>query len=238
MFYAYIIKGEKGITDSWEKCQKKVAGISNAKFKKFKTEKEAKEFINSNGEIQKTYVLLDNNAVYCDSGTGGNGVTKIRVVNSNGTSLLKGYDFKSLAKQLEIQNSKLTDDGTLTIIHRTNNFGELLAFYIALEIAGKKHKKGKKYNKVYCDSELVLNHWSKGNIKKTEDKVTANLSRMVTELRAEFEKKTGRKVCQIKGELNPADLGFHKSKSNVVAVTGHVKNCISLKKYMNKLKKG
>lgn len=43
MFYAYIIKGEEGITDSWEKCQKKVAGISNAKFKKFKTEKEAKE---------------------------------------------------------------------------------------------------------------------------------------------------------------------------------------------------
>ena len=107
-----------------------------------------------------------------------------------------------------------------------------------MEIAGKKHKNGKTYNKVYCDSELVLNHWSKGNIKKTEDKVTASLSRMATELRAEFEKKTGREVCQIKGGLNPADLGFHKSKSNVVAVTGHVKNCISLKKYMDKLKKG
>lgn len=45
-FYA-VKKGFKpGIYTTWEECKKQTNGYSNAIFKKFKTEQEAKDFIN------------------------------------------------------------------------------------------------------------------------------------------------------------------------------------------------
>ena len=46
MFYAYILNnGDKGIVNSWDKCEQIVKGQSSVKYKKFKTIEEATKFI-------------------------------------------------------------------------------------------------------------------------------------------------------------------------------------------------
>lgn len=46
-YYAYDIKTESGIVETWDECQKKVNGVSGAKYKKFKTRIDAENFLNS-----------------------------------------------------------------------------------------------------------------------------------------------------------------------------------------------
>jgi len=74
-----------------------------------------------------------------------------------------------------------------------------------LEIAIKKKAK-----KVFGDSKLVINYWSKGCVKEE------NFSReffefidLVMDLRKKFEKGGGA-IIHISGKDNPADLGFHR----------------------------
>ena len=65
--------------------------------------------------------------------------------------------------------------------------------------------------KVICgDSNLVIEFWSRGKYNSDGlEKDTIDLIKRVTSLRAEFEKNGG-KVKKISGDVNPADLGFHK----------------------------
>ena len=87
----------------------------------------------------------------------------------------------------------------------TNNYGELFALKLALEIAKKKNIK-----KIFGDSMLVIKYWSRGHIKqKVYHKSTYVLVKKVTELRNEFEERGG-EIRYISGDINPADLGFHR----------------------------
>ncbi|MCX6720137.1 MAG: ribonuclease HI, partial [Candidatus Staskawiczbacteria bacterium] len=63
--------------------------------------------------------------------------------------------------------------------------------------------------KVFGDSKLVVEYWSKGHIKYEVGEETVNLAQEVKILRREFEKNGG-KIFLISGGSNPADLGFHK----------------------------
>ena len=67
----------------------------------------------------------------------------------------------------------------------TNNFGELLGCYLALIIANIKGE-----NKIFGDSNLVI----------------LKLIEVVAKLRENF----NGKIEHISGDINPADLGFHK----------------------------
>ena len=87
----------------------------------------------------------------------------------------------------------------------TNNYGELLAMRHALEIAAKK-----KTRKIFGDSKLVIDFWSKWRIKRNDvPPETARLAKEVAEERLKFERRGG-SVRYISGADNPADLGFHR----------------------------
>ena len=196
MFYAYILNDKKGIVEDWESCKALVNGVSGAKFKKFKTLVEANVFIN-NGEIE----LED--AIYFDAGTGRGRGVEVRVTDKNKNSLIpflkenrkdiidfflkKGWNINEFSN-IELGNNY------------TNNFGELLGCYLALIIANIKGE-----NKIFGDSNLVIAYWSKG-ICNIDDKETLKLIEVVSKLRNNF----NGKIEHISGDINPADLGFHK----------------------------
>lgn len=196
MFYAYILNNKKGIVEDWESCKALVNGVSGAKFKKFKTLVEANAFIN-NGEIELE------NAIYFDAGTGRGRGVEVRVTDKNKNSLIpflkenrkdiidfflkKGWNINEFSN-IELGNNY------------TNNFGELLGCYVALIIANIKGE-----NKIFGDSNLVIAYWSKG-ICNIEDKETLKLIEVVSKLRNNF----NGKIEYISGDINPADLGFHK----------------------------
>ena len=88
---------------------------------------------------------------------------------------------------------------------KTNNFGELIGFYFALNCA-----KILKQNVISGDSRLVIDYWSLGRFHESNlESDTINYINKVIVLRKEFEKNKG-VVKHISGDINPADLGFHK----------------------------
>ena len=87
----------------------------------------------------------------------------------------------------------------------SNNYGELLACYHALKIADKDGVK-----KIFGDSKLVVNYWSRGFMNKDRLPLkTKKLIKSVTLLRKKFEENKGT-VEYVSGDDNPADLGFHR----------------------------
>lgn len=181
-FYAYLIDGESGITGNWPDCQKIVSGKPDAKYKGFLTREEAKRWLEAGADYDIKHIA-GKKGIYFDAGTGAGLGVEVNVTDERGEPLLE----KTLLK------------------NNTNNFGELLACKYALELAIKKGVK-----KVFGDSNLVLESWSKGFIKlKDKSPELINLVAEVAGLRKDFEK-SGGKIQYIPGASNPADLGFHK----------------------------
>ena len=205
--YAYFLTetNEKGIIYTWEECQNKVKG-KKARYKSFKTEDEASAWLESGAEyeskekkdekFEELILKLDRNAVYFDAGTGRGKGVEVRITDFNGESLL----YKVLDKK------KINDFGNYYLSKgRTNNFGELTGLYAALKYALKYD-----INKICGDSSLIIDYWSKGRYNKDGlEENTIDLIKKVTLMRNEFEKKKG-KIEKISGDVNPADLGFHK----------------------------
>jgi len=194
-FYAYLTKKTKGIVDSWSTCEKIVSGVPDAKYKGFLTEDEAKRWLDAGADYNIKHIAAEK-GIYFDAGTGANYGVEINVTDEMGHSLLG----KILPK------THLNRRGHHWIFKDvTNNFGELLACKYALQIALKEGIK-----KVFGDSNLILEAWSKGFIKsKNKSSDTINLVAEVKKLRDGFEKEGG-KMEYIPGVSNPADLGFHK----------------------------
>jgi len=204
-FYAYFIIGtnENGILESWADCQKKVSG-EKARYKSFKSLLEAQEWLNSGANYEKKekknlielHSELEREAIYFDAGTGrGNGV-EVRLTDFDGNSLL-----------YKIMNKKnINEFGNYYVAStRTNNFGELVGIYTAFVYAKKYGTKI-----IYGDSSLVIEYWTKGRYNSSNlEKDTVELIKKTTLMRNEFEKKGGA-VKKISGDVNPADLGFHK----------------------------
>lgn len=204
--YAYYLieTKENGIVHTWEECKKITAG-KGARYRSFNDEKEAEIWL-SNGavyekknKIEKLFDLievLDRDAIYFDAGTGRGQGVEVRLTDYNGNSL-----FNEILK-----NSKLNEFGNYYLSKgRTNNYGELVGLYGALKYAEKYDKK------IICgDSKLVIEYWSKGryNLNDLEEE-TVNLIKKVVLMRVDFEKNGGI-IKKISGDINPADLGFHK----------------------------
>ena len=200
MFYAYFLEEEQisDIVDSWAKCQQLTKG-KNARFKKFENIEDAQAWLNSGAlytpRVKDTSTLIKD-AIYFDSGTGRKGIAEVKVCDVFGDSLLPFI----------MSDSKINSYGNYYLSKdRTNNFGELTGLFIALKYALK-------YNiKTICgDSKIVIEYWSKGRYSEDKlDKDTIELIKKVSELRKEFEKKDG-EILHISGDINPADIGFHK----------------------------
>ena len=203
-FYAYYFDStNQGITASWNECASLVKG-SSARYKGFKTELEAKKWLDSGAvyevkeksQTKPREITILEEGIYFDAGTGrGNGV-EVKVTDKKGVSLLHNH--------LERKGITYFDTFLIPNKQATNNFGELLGVYFALEISKKLNIK-----KIFGDSKLVIDYWSKGVIKDTVAEETKELAKMVTSLRKEFELNGGT-IERVSGDINPADLGFHK----------------------------
>lgn len=199
-YYAYLIPatGARGVCAAWAECEKKVKGVVGARYRGFKTREEADAWLREGAayisKSERRAALAP--GIYFDAGTGrGNGV-EISVTDERGRDLLSAVFSKSKINRY----GKHLIPGEVT-----NNFGELLACKYALKLALARSVK-----KVFGDSRLIVDHWSKGHIKK--DEVAANTVRLAAEvkkLRVEFEKKAG-SIHRVSGDDNPADLGFHR----------------------------
>lgn len=193
-YYAYFIPNNKiGITDNWSECEKIVHGEINSRFKSFKTLKEAEEWLKA-GALYGFKKKLEQ-GIYFDSGTGRGLGVEISVTDENGNNFLIKKNFKK----------HLDKAGHFILKDVSNNYGELLACYYALKIAQQEGIK-----KIFGDSKLVINYWSKGFMNKNKIPLkTKKLIKSVTLLRKKFEENSG-KVAYISGDDNPADLGFHR----------------------------
>ena len=201
--YAYYLVNSdtSGILENWEKCQK-VISKQNARYKSFNNIKEAQEWLNAGAKYEKKEKKkisqndIDCSAIYFDAGTGrGNGV-EVRLTDYKGSPLL----YKILPKE------KINEHGNYYVAkHRTNNYGELVGLYASLVYAKKYEIK-----KIFGDSLLVLNYWSKGHYNASNlEFETIKLIKKVTLMREKFENQNGI-IEKISGDINPADLGFHK----------------------------
>ena len=204
-YYAYSFDGEKGITDNWPECQEIVSGKNGAKYKGFESEEAAEAWLNAGADYALKNIAVED-GIYFDSGTGaGNGV-EINVADKMGKKLLHKVMQKEKINEKGHHFVPPQRDPVLggTDYEPTNNFGELLACKYALQLAIKEG-----INKVFGDSKLVVEYWSKGHIKYEVGEETVALAQEVKLLRKEFEKQGGEMIL-ISGGSNPADLGYHK----------------------------
>lgn len=129
MFYAYFLEEENisDIVDNWGKCQAIVKG-KNARFKKFSTEQEAKEWLKQGAlytpKIKQTDTLYKD-AIYFDSGTGRKKTVEVKVSDVYGDSLLPFI----------MPSEKINAFGNYFLSEkRTNNFGELTGLFFCIKI--------------------------------------------------------------------------------------------------------
>ena len=196
--YYFVDTGRSGMCDKWSECENIVKG-SKSRYKGFSSKLEAKEWLDSGANYEpkpkKVYAPL-REGIYFDAGTGRGNGTEVRVTRKDGESIV--HNVVPADKINEFGNYYCHDGAT-------NNFGELLGCYIALKIAIKEGEM-----EIFGDSKLVIEYWSKGHIKKDSlPEKTVELSYKVNKLRKEFEK-SGGVISHISGDINPADLGFHK----------------------------
>lgn len=193
-YYAYSFEGKSGITDNWPECQEIVSGKNGAKYKGFESEESAQLWLDTGADYKVKHMAVED-GIYFDSGTGAGEGVEINVSDKTGKKLLH----KVLsAEKINGKGYHFIDEGS------TNNFGELLACKYALQLAIKEN-----VLKVFGDSKLVIEYWSKGYIKYEVGEETVDLAREVKKLRKEFES-IGGQIILISGGSNPADLGFHK----------------------------
>ena len=202
--YFLINENKSGTTDSWEKCQKIIKG-NKARYKSFKTLEEYQDWINSGCQYESKEVkhikkkemqknLIE--GIYFDAGTGRGIGVEVRVTDREGNSLLK-EDYYSF---------HLNEYGNIYLgKERTNNFGELLGLSIALDMGIKNGIKN-----IFGDSNLVIQYWSCGQMNRDNiNEDTIKLIDYVVKRRRKYED-VGGSINHISGDINPADLGFHK----------------------------
>lgn len=194
-YYAYAFNGSKGIVENWKKCEQIVSGVPGAKYKGFETFDEAARWLDAGADYGVKHIA-GNAGIYFDAGTGAGTGVEINVTDAKGSGLL----------YLVLPEDSLDESGHYKVKRNaTNNFGELLACKYALEIAQKIGTR-----KIFGDSALILDYWSKGYVKQDKNEETIALTEEVKRLRENFEKNGGQ-LFKISGAANPADLGFHKN---------------------------
>lgn len=201
-FYAYIVpsKEKQGVTENWTECEKHVNGVASARYRSFDSREAAAEWLHSGGEYEKRPPRVKARlmpGVYFDAGTGRGDGVEISVTDEKGMNLLTKV----------LPRAKLNRFGKHLVTHAdaTNNYGELLALKYALKYALKEEEKS-----IFGDSKLVIDYWSKYQIKRKDVAAkTVTLAEEVSELREEFESDGG-VVSRVSGADNPADLGFHR----------------------------
>ena len=211
-YYAYFFdEKNNGIVDNWGECEKIVHG-TKARYKSFIDKSVAQEWLDSGASYERNIGLNApinatlEKGIYFDAGTGRGIGVEVRITNENKENILDKISPSALQKLLTDTTWIKNDFGNIQVEPgKTNNFGELIGFYFALNCA-----KILKQNVISGDSRLVIDYWSLGRFHESNlESDTINYINKVILLRKEFEKNKG-VVKHISGDINPADLGFHK----------------------------
>jgi ribonuclease HI len=216
-FYAVKEGFNTGIYSTWNECEKQVKGYKNPKFKKFNTYEEAENF--NNGLKKETIIEFDPiTTIYCDGGF--NKHTKPdgwgSVVNGYGVDLV-GY-YSGLLNDMNLKEVLLPVGKRIIMVSNFNNVttqqnngAELLACLAALRISINLINSGITVKKILCDSQTVI-YWSIRLNRESEmkfDPLKVNYIKELIQLREIFEK-LGGEIVKINGDINKADLGYHK----------------------------
>ncbi len=206
-YYAYRTETEDGVVDSWDVCERKVAG-HKARYRGFPDPKSARQWLDDGAPLrdkkaEKAAALQEypDNAVFFDAGTGAGRGVEVRVTDRAALPIVH------LAGDPP-EGATLTKEGNLLLgWDRTNNFGELLGCFLAFAVAvetGSRH--------IYGDSKLVLEYWSKGHVSKSKRETDPDLWELAkTTARARLKfVKAGGQIEHVPGGINPADLGYHR----------------------------
>ena len=211
-YYAYFFdEKNNGIVDTWSECEKIVHG-TKARYKSFIDKSVAQDWLDSGANYERNISLKTpvnttlEKGIYFDSGTGRGIGVEVRVTDENKENILDKISPSALKELLKDTTWIKNEFGNIQFeTKKTNNFGELIGFYFALNCA-----KLLKYNLILGDSRLVIDYWSLGRFYENNLELeTINYINKVIQLRKEFEKNKGI-VRHISGDVNPADLGFHK----------------------------
>ena len=197
-FYAYLLpSGRSGVTDAWSVCEKIVSGVRGARYRSFDERRPAAAWLAAGAPYDVRARKKPSPGIYFDAGTGRGEGVEISVTDETGKNLLHKVIGK---KRLNFFGKHRVEDDDAT-----NNYGELLALRYALAVAKKE-----KARKIFGDSKVVIDYWSRGRAKRKElPAETVRLSDEVARSRERFEA-SGGVVLRISGGDNPADLGFHK----------------------------
>jgi ribonuclease HI len=227
--YAVKVGRIPGIYSTWNECKKQTEGFSKPVFRKFKTKKEAEEFMSDDlitqaKKKQKVeYEVItpeefkemqkDPTSIYVDGGfnkmTGADHAYGW-VTDITGACILEKYlglltDMKLEEKQLPKHKRQCIIAHFDGVSHQ-NNGGELLALVAGLRVALVTPV----IQKIYSDSDLLLKYWTRGfyHPEKLDAKKIEYIKESVV-LRKKFEKRGGI-LLKIAGKDNPSDGGFHK----------------------------
>ena len=211
-YYAYFFSEDnKGIVNSWSECEKIVLG-TKARYKSFIDKTEGQDWLNSGAIYEKKISLKSSTSpnlekgIYFDAGTGRGIGVEVRITNEYKENILEKIPIEELENLLRGTSWIKNQFGNIQVEKgKTNNFGELIGFYFALNCA-----KNLKCNAIFGDSRLVIDYWSLGRFHESNlEKETIKYINKVILLRKEFEQNNGI-IKHISGDINPADLGFHK----------------------------
>ena len=211
-YYAYFFDEENnGIVNTWAECEKIVQG-TKARYKSFIDKSVAQDWLDSGASYERNIGLNApvnttlEKGIYFDAGTGRGIGVEVRVTDENKENILDKISPSALKKILKDTAWFKNEFGNIQVeTGKTNNFGELIGFYFALNCA-----KLLKYNVISGDSRLVIDYCSMGRFHESSlEQDTIKYINKVILLRKEFENNKGI-VKHISGDINPADLGFHK----------------------------
>lgn len=174
-FYA-VKKGRKtGIYNSWKECQEQINGYSDAIFKKFDNEEQAREFLNEKNKEASKSIQNDNDKailLFTDGGSRNHG-------NRPGEHVKKT---DKAAWAFLIRRNGHNVKGVGGEYGATNNKMELTALIHGLRIIGQRGWNNEKIIAT-LDSKYVLqaiqngwlSNWQKNNWKKSSGQVVANV---------------------------------------------------------------
>ncbi len=199
-YYAYLLSndGVRGITENWKECEHLVSGVAGARFRSFPTRREAEVWLAAGAPYEVKVKKKMPVGIYFDAGTGRGRGVEISVTDEQGKNLLHEV----------LSPEQINRFGKHWVFNNdaTNNYGELLACFHALELALKRSDT----KRISGDSKLVIDYWSKGLVReKLVASETIELAKKTARLRKEFEA-LGGTITRISGDDNPADLGFHR----------------------------
>ncbi|MDP3772107.1 MAG: RNase H1/viroplasmin domain-containing protein [bacterium] len=128
-YYAYLLpnNGTRGITENWNECEKLVSGIASARFRGFPLRKDAETWLAAGAPYEPKVKKKMPVGIYFDAGTGRGRGVEISVTDENGKNLL--HEVLSPEKINRFGKHWIFNDDA------TNNYGELLACFYALELA-------------------------------------------------------------------------------------------------------